>query len=85
MWETKTGEKRTGKPGHPYNVTCVAAGPDGTSIASGGGDDPIVRLWDLSDGRPRELAGHNKEVISLAFSPVGNMLASGSFDRTRRL
>ena len=49
-----------------------------------------VRLWDLTDpahpaplGQP--LTGHTDAVFSVAFSPDGHTLASGSGDHTVRL
>ncbi|MFQ5425201.1 MAG: hypothetical protein ACE5F9_14645, partial [Phycisphaerae bacterium] len=62
----------------------------------GSGDaDGAIRLWDLSDieklaatDQPRPLAawtGHARYLMSLAFSPDGTLLASGSPDHTARL
>lgn len=51
-------------------------------IASGS-DDKIIRLWDITAGGkslPNPLAGHHNYVYSIAFSPKGNMLVSGSYD-----
>jgi hypothetical protein len=48
--------------------------------------DNTVRLWRVADGRLlRTLEGHTDSVYSVAFSPDGQTLASGSRDHTVRL
>jgi len=43
-------------------------------------------LWNADSGAPlRTLAGHTEFVMSIAWSPDGKTLASGSGDRTVRL
>ena len=45
-----------------------------------------IRLWDVNKGELlRVLEGHTNRVSSVAFSPDGTTLASGSFDNTIRL
>lgn len=39
----------------------------------------------IADGTPLELQGHNGDVTSVAFSPDGHRLASGSFDKTIKI
>jgi WD40 repeat protein len=45
-----------------------------------------IKLWDSSRGREiAVLKGHGSTVTSLAFSPDGTLLASGSTDKTVKL
>lgn len=78
--------------GHMAGVSCLAWTPDSNTIASGS-DDKAIRLWDRVTGRPKTttrksiagqdmapLKGHHNYIHCLAFSPKGNILASGSYD-----
>ena len=51
-----------------------------------GGKSGVIYLWDLKHSKvPRQLTGHIEHVQSLAFSPNGNSLVSGSSDKTVRI
>jgi WD40 repeat protein len=64
--------------GHSGWVTRLAFNPDGTRLASTGGDDATVRVWDLEAGRALFVARQTNGVHALAFSPDGNEIATGS-------
>ena len=68
-------------------MTSVAFSPDGATLASGGGrSDNLIRLWQVKQGTLlRRIPGHSDSVLSVAMSPDGTKVASGSMDRTLRV
>ncbi|KID90234.1 will die slowly [Metarhizium guizhouense ARSEF 977] len=92
LWDAATGAHMDTLVGHMAGVSCVAWTPDSNTLASGS-DDKAIRLWDRVTGRPKTttrksiagqemaaLRGHHNYIHCLAFSPKGNILASGSYD-----
>lgn len=78
----------TGEAGSPLvdRVTALSFSPDGTLLASGGGEpsrEGELKLWTVPDGvLTNQFRGvHSDVVLALAFSPDGKLLASGSADR----
>ena len=75
-------------------VTSVSISPDGRTLAAGS-LDKVVRLWDTTTGQflaklgdgdsaaaGQHTSGHGDSVYSVAFSPDGQTLASGSLDNS---
>ncbi len=100
IWNAIEGNCLEVLQGHSDGVWCVRYSPDGQLLASGS-QDRSVRLWSVRphtqphttvsssqfDSKPdvRVLHGHTNWVWSLAFSPEGDILASGSDDGNLRL
>jgi WD40 repeat protein len=71
------------RPGH--DCRSLAMSPDGMTAAVGSGGDLAgdVTIYDVNAGQMiAELTGFGGAVISVAFSPDGSLLATGSMDHT---
>jgi WD40 repeat protein len=71
--------------GHTGFVRAVAISPDGRRALSGG-DDHVLRLWDLLTARlVASLPGHTAAVRAIAFLPDGSQALSAGDDKVARL
>jgi WD40 repeat protein len=91
VWDPVTGQEALILRDHTRSVSALAFSRDGRRLASGSyvEGDPGLRVWNAmpltdedSPQASRNFAGHAGAVNGVAFSPDGNLLASGGDDRT---
>ena len=88
LWDVYTAKLVKTLEGDDHFAS-VCFSPSGHMIASGEArllGKSRIKLWNVETGNEiRTLEGHRKSVLSLSFSPAGDILASGSWDRTIKL
>ena len=79
LWKTDTGYHQATFVGHTAAVSRVALSPNGQILASTGGPaDATVQLWDIFSRK--EITTLRGRSNCIAFSPDGQMFASGAID-----
>jgi len=95
LWDAETGKEIRTFQEHQGSVSSVAFSPDGKSILTGSWDNTSI-LWDAATGgRLRTFTEHSRVehrqgagrqerhyVTSVAFSPDGKSILTGSWDKT---
>ena len=70
---------------HGGSVHTVAFSPVDALLVASAGENSTIKLWNLRDNTVTTFRGHTAAINSMAFSPNGELLASGGDDWTFRL
>jgi serine/threonine protein kinase len=84
IWDSETGWETQQLPTQGDWLLCLAVSGDGRRLACGGKER--LTLWSLDDGLVLgSCSGHSLPTMSVAFTPSGRHLLSGSMDKSVRL
>jgi tRNA A-37 threonylcarbamoyl transferase component Bud32 len=84
LWDVAKRRMVKTLEGHKDVITGVSASADGKHAATSSFDG-TVRIWDLETGASRNLAGHEKKVLCVAYAPDGKRILSGGEDENATL
>jgi len=76
IWDAETGTCKCTLTGHSSFVSHVVCSSQNDQVASIS-SEKMVRVWDVGTGECRYTLGHEKPLISVAYSPRGDRITSG--------
>lgn len=88
VWEVASKKEIKTLGGHMSDVWSIAFSPDGKTLAAADTDwkkASKVKLWDTTTWKERGGLEVPGEILSIAYSPKGDWLAVGSWDKTVRV
>ncbi|MEO6120172.1 MAG: hypothetical protein ABIP12_05725, partial [Terriglobales bacterium] len=88
VWDVASTTEVTTLTGHASEVWSIAFSPDGRTLAAVDTDwkkASKIKLWDTTTWKERGSLAMPGEILCLAYSPKGDWLAAGSWDKTVRL
>jgi serine/threonine-protein kinase len=91
LWDVAHGQLIAELDGDRFRFHCVAFSPDGKRVFAGGGDwgkvgASQVNVYDVASRKQiQKLTGHDKPILSIAFSHGGKQIATAAVDQTVRL
>ena len=93
LWDAFTGKRKAKLAGHTKGITAIVYSPDGNTIATAS-QDSTVRFWHTDTGKHKATLKHTQginaalpwnrhfnAVTSIAYSPDGNTIATGTRER----
>jgi len=88
VWDVDSKKEIKTLGGHMSDVWSIAFSPDGKTLAAADTDwkkPSKVKLWDTATWKERSSLDVPGEILSIAYSPNGEWLAVGSWDKTVRV
>jgi len=88
IWDVATKKEIKTLTGHMSDVWSIAFSPDGKTLAAADTDwkkPSKVKLWDTTTWKERGSLDVPGEILAIAYSPKGDWLAVGSWDKTVRI